>query len=252
MKVVLTLKILRDYYENNQFLERWLSTTQKNAAEFKTLIGDIDHWLSFWYCTEYVKTERNSTEFPYYVASWWDLRINDFNKVYTAMLEDYDALADFWEKEHSGNSHDIADTLNVAQNSGTLKQQYAKRTSTDSTSTNTDVSDGDAKFDNKTVTEVGETGEGKLDGDVTTDGRAVTTTNGFREHNKTVTIGEETLTGAEVNEFYKEKEGNRGDKTIQEVLEKELQIRKQSFIRYFGECFETECLTGLFQYGEEW
>ena len=242
------MKILRDYYENNQFLERWLSTGQKNAAEFKTLIGDIDHWLSFWYCTEYVKTERNSTEFPYYVASWWDLRINDFNKVYTAMLEDYDALADFWEKEHSGNSHDIADTLNIAQNGGTLQQSYAKRTTTDYTSTNADATDAN-KFDSKSVSEVGDT---NATADVTTDGRSVTTTNGYRAHDKTVTIGEQTLTGAEVNEEYREKEGNRGDKSMQEILEQELQVRKQSFIRYFGECFETECLTGLFQYGEEW
>lgn len=249
MKVVLTLKILRDYYENNQFLERWLSTTQKNAAEFKSLIGDIDHWLSFWYCTEYVKTERNSTEFPYYVASWWDLRINDFNKVYTAMLEDYDALADFWEKEHSGNMHDVADYESKAENSGNLLQTYAKRTTTDSTSTNTDVSEGDAKFDNQTVTEVGDS---TINADETTDNRSTTTTNQYKSHDKTVTIGDNTLTGAEVNEFYKEKEGNRGDKTMQDILAQELQIRKQSFIRYFGECFEAECLTGLFQYGEEW
>ena len=242
------MKILREYYENNQFLERWLSTTQKNAAEFKTLIGDIDHWLSFWYCTEYVKTERNSTEFPYYVASWWDLRINDFNKVYTAMLEDYDALADFWEKEHSGNMHDVADYESKAQNGGTLEQSYAKRTNTEYTSTNADVTDP-GKYDSKTESEVGDS---NTTSDVTTDHRNVTTTNKYKSHDNTVTIGEVTLTGAEVNEEYKEKEGNRGDKTMQEVLEQELRIRKQSFIRYFGECFEAECLTGLFQYGEEW
>lgn len=244
MKVVLTLKRLREYYENNAFLARWLDTTTKNKADFKDLLPDIDHWLSFWYEDELVKTERNDTVFPYYVVSWWNLRVEDFNKVYAAMLQEYDALADYWMKEHSGDAHDIADYESKSENGGNILQTYAKRTNTDYTSTNEDATDAN-KFDSKSVTEVG---EGSINADETTDNRSVTTTNKYKSHDKSVTIGDNTLTGADVNEHYIDREGNRGDRPMQEMLEAELKLRKNSFIRFFAEAFENDCLTGLFDY----
>ena len=245
--MVLTLRKLRDYFRGTNNMELFnvnLTTAQKNKADFKAWIPDLDTWLYTWYQDMGVQKDPDfdaqiGSTYVLYLSAWWDLRVADFNRVYSALTQEYDALADYWMKEHSGEVRKVADYESKSQNGGTLTQTYAQRDNTQYSSTNEDTALADAKFDSKSTSTVANTG------DVSTDARSTTTTNKYKSSDKQVVIDNDTtIEGNEAREKYIHKEGNTGDKPIQEILEKELQIRKTSFAKYFGECFARECTTG--------
>ena len=245
--MVLTLRKLLDYFRGTNGMELFnvnLTQNQKNKAVFKDWIPDLDTWLYTWYKDMGVMKDppfdsQIGSNYVLYLSSWWDLKVADFNRAYTALTEEYDALADYWMKEHSGEVRKVADYESKAENSGSLTQTYADRTNTNYSSTNEDTAVGNKKFDTQSTSEVNSTG------DVSTDTRATTTTSKYKTSDKQVVMDSDTtISGNEAKEKYINREGNTGDKPVQEILEKELEIRKTSFAKYFGECFARECTTG--------
>ena len=242
MRVVLTLKKLLEYFENGKLFDRWLDTGDKNLADFKALIPDIDKWLLWWYRTELVQTERNSIEFTYWIVSWWKSRVDDFNMVYQTMTKEYDPLSNYDMTEKEGSVSDRNKISNNQQNSGSLTTVNGARSNTYYSSTNVGGSASDAKWDNKT--------EGAGFTDTTTDTRGINTTNGYADNQTAlnVTVGEDTISGNEKNERVLTRKGNIGVTTSQDMALSELNLRKESFVKFFAETFERECLTGMFDY----
>ena len=242
MRVVLTLKKLLEYFENGQLFERWLDTPAKNLADFKDLIPEIDHWLMWWYKTELVQTERTPVEFVYYLGNWWSSRVDDFNMVYETMTSDYDPLSNYDMVEKEGAVSDRNKINNNQINSGGVSTVYGQRTNTYWSSTNVGGSASEAKWDNKT--------DSASYTDGTTDTRGINTTNGYADNQTAlqVTVDDNTISGNEKNERILTRKGNIGVTTSQDMALSELKLREQSFIRFFCETFERECLSGIFDY----
>ena len=240
MRVVLTLRKLLDEAYLGVSLFGQLSTADKNLAVFKDYISDIDAYIIYNYGYETVRSKNPLDTFLAYLESWWRLRVSDFNKVWNVYLDNYDPLSNYDMTEKEGSAKKRADIENAQVNTGGLSNTVGQRTNTSYTSTNTDLNVSDAKFDSKTV------GDSYTDG--TTDTRTFTTTNKYKSQDKSVTVGEDTLTGSETDERVLTRKGNIGVTTSQQMAESEIELRKNSFIKYFGECFESECLTGLFEY----
>ena len=248
MRGALMLKKLLDFYdEHGQLLEQYIAQETLALAEFDDVIGAIDKYLEYNYGEMYVRTAP-TTSFTTYLSAWFVLNLDNFNKLYTALLEDYDALDEYRMITHEGIVKDRADITNTATNSGSLTSTYAKRTTKDYSSTNTDLTEADAKFEGKSE----QTQDGTT-GDVTTDTRSTTTTNGYTANQtKSATIDTlGTISGNEVEEKLSNVHGNLGRHTPQEVLEKEIELRQNSFIVTFAQTFERDCLTGLWSYGDD-
>lgn len=242
------LKKLLDYYdEHGQLLEQYIAQETLALAEFDDVIGAIDKYLEYNYGEMYVRTAP-TTSFTSYLSAWFVLNLDNFNKLYTALLEDYDALDEYRMITHEGIVKDRAQITNFSQNGGSLKSTYAKRITKDYSSTNTDIDEANAKFEGKSE----QTQDG-TDGDVTEDTRSTIATNGYKPgQTKTAYIDNlGSISGNEVEEKLSNVHGNLGRHTPQEVLEKEIDLRQNSFIVTFAQTFERDCLTGLWSYGDD-
>ena len=239
MRVVLTLRKLLDEAYLGVSLFGQLSTADKNLAVFKDYIPDIDAYIIYNYGYETVRSKNPLDTFLAYLESWWRLRISDFNKVWNTFTDNYDPLSNYDMTEKEGSAKKRANIENAQVNTGGLSNTVGQRTSTNYSATNEDYSDP-TKFDSKNIQ------ASYTDG--TTDTRTFTTTNKYKDENKSVTVGDDTLTGSETDERVLTRKGNIGVTTSQQMAESEIELRRNSFIKYFGECFESECLTGLFEY----
>lgn len=245
MRGALMLKKLRDEAAWGTTLFGLLDSETLALAEFADDIFYIDEYLIYNYGDMYVRT---TNVFQPYLKSWWILNVENFNRLYNALLEDYEAIDDYRMIKHEGIAKDRAQITNTATNSGSLTNKFANRITKDYSSTNTDLSESDAKFEGKSE----QIQDGNT-GDVTTDTRSTTTTNGYTAgQTKSATIDElGTISGNDIEEKLSNVHGNLGWHTPQEALEKEIELRKNSFIIAFAQAFERDCLTGLWSYGDD-
>ena len=266
-KGALTLRKFREYYVHNKFFDHNLTVNNKNLADFKDLIPQIDSWLYWWYRNELVATDELheqgiSSEFIAYIIDWWIARVPDFNKVYNAMVAKYDPLSNYDMIEHEGEARDRNNIINSEEHEGDITNKTQPRATENYESTNLDPDANDRKFDSSSWTK-GIGTDGKINNsaieDTTEDGRTITTTNGFdseAQAKETGAIVEDDntskLSGNDISERLLTRKGNIGVTTSQDMLQAELELRKQSFVKYFGECFEHECLTGLYDYNDDY
>lgn len=237
------MRKLADYFfnQNHEFFKHNLTTAQQNAADFSTLIAQIDSVLYWNYRTMLVATDEPyeqqlSSDFVAFVSNWWDLRISDFNALYNASVAAYDPLENYAMTEESATGRSRGESQNETETD--VKPRIAAQYET----TNDDQSTG--RMTGYNVAGILDTAPNPK-----TDGKEKSTTK--NKYNDTATLTADTLsaTANEVETTQHKRHGNIGVQSSQDMLNQEYDVRKRSFIDAFCECFARECLTGLYDTG---
>lgn len=260
MKGALTLKKLRDVAINGTLLFGALDSETRALAHFADKIFYVDEYLLYNYGDMYVRSQPIPT-YETYLKAWWILNIDNLNKLYDAMTAEYDPLSNYDMIEHEGEARDRNNIKNGEVHSGSITNNTQPRATENYESTNLDPNASDRKFDSSSWTK-GINSEGTISNgnivDTTTDARTITTTNGFDSEAQAKETGaivdgddDSTLSGNDISERLLTRKGNVGVTSSQELLNAELELRVKSFIHYFADCYERDCLTGLWSYGDD-
>lgn len=236
------LKPLREYFDNSGKLIQNLSAFTATLP-FYSLGVHIDNWLKYWYGDEKARDD----DYLVYINSWLASSTDRLSKLYNALAENYDPLENYRMTEESGKATKRAEMDIDTSRTGTFKTttkpagvtSTEKRT-TDDGLTMRDYAQNVTNYDvNGTVTEVTEEG---------TD-HGVKTKNSY-QGSETLSAGNISVSGHEVETNEITRSGNIGVTTSQQMLQSEIDIRlANDFVKLFGEIFERECLTGVFDFG---
>lgn len=254
------MKKLRDVAVNGTLLFGALDSATLALAHFADKIFYVDEYLLFNYGDMYVRSQPIPT-YETYLKAWWILNIDNLNKLYDAMTKNYDPLSNYDMIEHEGEARDRNSIVNGEVHSGDITNKTQPRITENYESTNMDPNSSDRKFDSASWTK-GLSSTGTVDSnpieDKTTDGRTITTTNGFDSEAQAKKTGAiidsdstSKLSGNDISERLLTRKGNVGVTSSQELLNAELELRVKSFIHYFADCYERDCLTGLWSYGDD-
>lgn len=262
-KGALTLKKLRDVAINGTLLFGALpAEEQAKATHWADKIYYIDEYLLYNYGDMYVRSQPIPT-YETYLKAWWILNIDNLNRMYDALTKSYDPLTNYDMQEHEGEARDRNDIINTEEHEGDITNKSQPRITENYESTNLDPNDTNRKFDNASWTKgIKDDASGTISNDpiedITTDERKITTTNGFGEDATLKETGaiidgddDSTLSGNDISERLLTRKGNVGVTSSQELLNAELELRVKSFIHYFADCYERDCLTGLWSYGDD-
>ena len=237
------MRKLADYFfsQNHEFFKHNLTTAQQNAADFSSLIAQLDSVLYWNYRNMLVATDepfelQQSSDFVAFVSNWWDLRVSDFNALYNASVAAYDPLENYAMTEESATGRSRGESQNETET------DVKPRISTQYETTNDDQSTG--RMTGYNVAGILDTAPNPK-----TDATEKSTTK--NKYNDTATLTADTLTATanEVETTQHKRHGNIGVQSSQDMLNQEYDVRKRSFIDTFCECFARECLTGLYDTG---
>lgn len=237
------MRKLSDYFfsQNHEFLKHNLTTAQQNAADFSTLIAQLDSVLYWNYRNMLVATDEPfdaglSSDFVAFVSNWWDLRVGDFNAIYNASVAAYDPL------ENYGMTEESATGRSRGELQSSTDTDIKPRVSAQYETTNDDLSPG--RLSSYSVA-------GIQDTNATPKAAGTENSTTKNKYNGTATLTADTLsaTANEVETTQHKRHGNIGIQSSQDMLNQEYDVRKRSFIDTFCECFARECLTGLYDTG---
>lgn len=239
------LKTLREYFDNSgKLIQNCSSFT--NALPFFSLGAHIDNWLKYWYGAEKAQ-EENPGEYLTYINTWLASSADRLTRLYNALNEQYNPLENYSMKEERGNARSRAELETDTSREGKLKSTTTPASVTNSEKRTTD--------DGLTLRTYAETATTYGAGGTVTETEETGTNHGVKTVNKyngtqTMAGDDITMTGQEVESEQIIRAGNMGVTTSQQMLQSEIDIRvANQFVKLFGELFERECLTGVFDFG---
>lgn len=237
----MALHKLSDFFNPAVKLIGQFTNTDINEAVFAAYVPDIDRILYHYYADELARGTPDDAvpmqgDFMRFILAWWRLRVSDFNAVYNASVITYNPLENYSMNEQTATAHERA-TMQSSTDA-----DVKPRISTQYETTNDDH--GTGRMTGYNV--------GGLLGTAPnpdSDGSENSTTTNEYTDTKTLSVGDMTATGHEVETVEHNRHGNIGVQSSQDMLGQEYDVRLRSFIMYFCTCFERECLTGLYDMG---
>lgn len=220
------------------------TSSDQLEAVFASYIPDIDRILYHNFADELARGTPDTvvplqSDFMRFLLSWWRLRVKDFNAVYNASVKTYDPLENYSMTEQTATGRKRGEMQSSTDT------DVLPRISTEYSTTNDSQTTG--RMTGYVVAGVlGTAPNPQADASENS-----TTTNKYNE-TETMTIGDMTATGHEVETTEHNRHGNIGVQSSQDMLNQEYDVRLRSFIMYFCNCFERECLTGLYDMGGDY
>lgn len=229
-----------------------LSETQVDSSgcNFTSVLGLIDKWL--YYAHGNLVVPDN---FDYIILVWLQMHKTDFNAIYTALdLADYNPIDNYNMTETAEDNTTSAGTTTynttdtTTDNTVTTKDSSTNYGHIINDTDNTDNTESSAVIDTDTL---------KTDSKSVTTDTSTTTNSGTDSTNDTIdserdsTIkktGTDSTDNTSKSTHTLTRKGNIGVTTSQQMIESELQLRLNNFVKHVAEVFVNELTLGVYSY----
>lgn len=191
------------------------------------------------------------------VEAWFVSVMNNMDKLYVALLSQYNPLSNYDMHEAGVDSRSLGESSTATEQRGSLintqtipdKKVSHYTTTFDSTAndrlesydTESPGANNPVDADSNKITRSETYQQADADGN-----RGILSTSKF-DSTVTKEAGDISATGHEVNTHELERSGNIGVTTSQQMLQSEIDLRvAANFFNYFGERFVADCTTGMY------